>query len=76
MTITLDPLVYWKFRALSSDNQRLGTIAVHAQEAAKGAQQRQDALVAELAAQHAFDPKVTGFFLNDDACTLTIPEVE
>jgi hypothetical protein len=74
MTITLDAVVFWKLRAITSENQRHGMIAVHAQEAAKIAQQRQDAFVAELAQQHGFDPKVAGFFLDDAACTLTIED--
>jgi len=69
MTYTLEPTQYWKLRALVSENQRFAA-------AATLAQQKQDALVAILGAQYGFNPKVPSFSMDDEACTLTLPEAD
>lgn len=76
MTHTLEPVLYWKLRAVVSEAQRLTAAYLQAQQLALAAQQKQDALVATVAAQYGFDPKVPNFNLADDDCTLTLPEAE
>jgi hypothetical protein len=75
----LDPAVYWKLRAISAENMRLGVAVQYARDAAAAAQKKQDVLLAELGAQYHFtlDPQsVPSVTLDDDTCTLTIPEKE
>ena len=71
---TLEPVLYWKLRAVVSENQRLGAAYLQAQQASIAAQKKQDELVAFVAERYGFDPKVPSFNLNDDACTLTLPD--
>ena len=73
MKLKLDPLVFWRLRAVCADTQRLQAIAQHTMDALKIAQQKQDDAVTQLALHHGFDPK-TAFVLDDDTEMITLPE--
>ena len=67
MTRTLDPAVYWKLRALTSETKLCYQAAVQLQEAFTTAQKKQIALLTEL----GFDPAVN-LHLDDEALTATV----
>jgi hypothetical protein len=75
MKLTLDPLVFWRLRAVCADTQRLQVLAQQTLEALKQAQAKQDDLVTQCALHHGFDPKTT-FVLEDATESVTLPDVE
>jgi hypothetical protein len=73
MKLTLDPLVFWRLRAVCADTQRLQVVAQATLDALKIAQAKQDDLVTQCALHHGFDPK-SQFVLEDATESLTLPE--
>ncbi len=73
MTLTLDPLVFWRLRAICGDTQRLQILAQSTMDALKQAQRKQDDAVTQLALHHGFDPKAN-FVLDDETETVTLPD--
>jgi hypothetical protein len=73
MRLTLDPLVFWRLRAICGDVQRLQALTQYVREALVQAQRKQDDAVTQLALHHGFDPK-TQFVLDDETETVTLPE--
>lgn len=71
--ISLDPLVFWRLRAVCTETQRLQAVAAHTMDALKQAQRKQDDAVTQLALHHGFDPH-TPFVLDDETEMLTLPE--
>lgn len=71
MTRTLDAADYWKLRALCSDAQRCETLALQARDALTIARQKQAAALTAL----GLDPKLPSFTLDDEPCTITVPDV-
>ena len=69
-TRTLDAAVYWKLRWIFSETQRALVSAAAARDSMTVAQQRQDAYLREL----GLDPKAASWALDDDACTVTLPD--
>lgn len=73
MTLRLEPVVFWRLRAVCGDTQRLQAIAQATLDALKLAQRKQDDAVTQLALHHGFDPH-TNFVLDDETESLTLPE--
>lgn len=73
MTHSLDPVVFWRLRAVCADTQRLQVLAQATMEALKTAQRKQDDAVTQLALHQGFDPK-SQFVLDDETETITLPE--
>ena len=70
MTCTLDAAKYWRLRAICSEAQRCELLAVHARNDLAVALKKQTAALADL----GIDPAAPSFTLDDDACTITIPD--
>jgi hypothetical protein len=70
MIRTLEAAAYWKLRALCSEAQRLELVAVHARETLAAALKKQTDALAAL----ELDPRLPSFTLDDDTCTITVPE--
>lgn len=70
MNRVLDPIVYWKLRAICADAQKSYVLVIQSQEALITNQKKQKAMLAEL----GFDPDAQNFQLNDDKLEITFPE--
>lgn len=70
MKKVLDPIVYWKLRAICSDAQRNYAVAVQAQDALTVAQKKQKDMLVEL----GFNPDAQNFRLNDDKLEVEFPD--
>lgn len=70
MNQLLDPVVYWKFRALCADAQKCQIALMQMQESFVTAQKKQKAMLAEL----GLNPEIQTFQLNDDTLEIIFPE--
>jgi hypothetical protein len=70
MTKTLEPVDYWKLRAICSEASLCEVRALQARDALATAHAKQNAQLAAL----GFDPAAPTFTLDDDTLTITFPE--
>jgi hypothetical protein len=70
MTRTLDPVDYWKLRAICSEASLCEVRALQARADLATAQKKQDAQLAAL----GLDPHAPTFTLDDDTLTITVPD--
>lgn len=70
MNKILDPVDYWKLRAVCSEAQHAAAVAAHARENLLAAQRKQSAALLAL----GLDPDIPTFSLDDDRLTITIPD--
>jgi hypothetical protein len=70
MNKILDPIVYWKLRAICADFQKSQITVVQAQDVYLGTQKKQKAILSEL----GFDPDSPNFTLDDDKLSITFPD--
>jgi hypothetical protein len=70
MKTVLDPVDYWRLRAKCSDAQRATAVAMQAREAMVTATKVQAAALTAL----GFDPNLPTFSLDDDTCTIDLPD--
>jgi hypothetical protein len=70
MTRTLEPVDYWKLRAICSEAVLCETRALQARADLATAHKKQNAQLAAL----GFDPTMPTFTLDDDTLTITFPE--
>jgi hypothetical protein len=66
----LEAAAYWKLRALCSDTQRCEVLARQARDALAIAQAKQTAALTAC----GIDAQIPTFTLDDDTCTITVPE--
>ena len=70
MTKTLEPVDYWKLRAICSEASLCEVRALHARDALATAHAKQNTQLAAL----GLDPKAPTFTLDDDTLTITVPD--
>ena len=75
MDIVLDQATFWRLRALAAAKRTAELEAQQALAAAQAALERQQAFFADVAGRYHFDPTTLTFALDDDTCTLTLPDV-
>ena len=70
MTRTLEPVDYWRLRAICSEAQRCEVLALQARADLAAAHKKQNTILAAL----GFDPAAPTFTLDDDTLTITVPD--
>jgi hypothetical protein len=70
MTRTLEPVDYWKLRAICSEATLCEMRALQARADLATANKKQDTQLAAL----GLDPKAPTFTLDDDTLTITVPD--
>jgi hypothetical protein len=70
VTKTLEPVDYWKLRAICAEASRCEIIALQARNDLTTAHKKQNAALTAL----GLDPTAPTFTLDDDTLTITFPE--
>jgi len=70
MKRTLEPVDYWKLRAICGEASRCEVIAMQARNDLLTAHKKQNAILAAL----GLDPLMPTFSLDDDTLTIDVPD--
>lgn len=70
MNKVLDPIVYWKLRAICADFQKSQIALMQVQDTYLVNQKKQKAMLIEL----GLDPESPNFTLNDDKLEVVLPD--